>query len=81
MASWRGTVSSGKHHVSSRRLRLAAELLRLGAPPTAAEAPALAARVLAAAYGGWLYHLQRAHVRALAAARQEPVEAALRRAA
>jgi hypothetical protein len=29
-----------------------------------------AAHAAAAAYGGWIYHLQRAHVRALVAARR-----------
>lgn len=36
----------------------------------AASLPALATHVVAAAYGGWLYHLQRAHVQALVAARR-----------
>jgi hypothetical protein len=39
-----------------------------------AGAAGVAVRALAAAYGGWIYHLQRAHVRALVAARR-PVRA------
>jgi hypothetical protein len=37
---------------------------------SAAPAALLAAQVVAAAYGGWLFHLQRAHVRALVEARR-----------
>jgi hypothetical protein len=60
-----------------------AESLRLGGLPSAAIAPTVLARVVAAAYGGWLYHLQRAHVRALVAARPAAAEdaPAVRRAA
>ena len=43
------------------------ELLRHAAAPDSAGG--LALHVLAAGYGGWIYHLQRAHVRALVAAR------------
>jgi hypothetical protein len=32
-------------------------------------------RAAAATYGGWIYHLQRAHVRALVAARTAPIRA------
>ena len=48
-----------------------AEALRLGGLPSADILPTVAGRALAAAYGGWLYHLQRAHVRALVAGRDE----------
>lgn len=41
----------------------------------------VAARAAAAAYGGWIYHLQRAHVRALVAARRAAGEAERHRAA
>lgn len=52
-----------------------ATLARLAAPPAplAAVVGGVAVRALAAGYGAWLYHLQRAHVRALVAARRAPV--------
>jgi hypothetical protein len=46
-----------------------AETLRLGTFPAADVVPTVLGRVVAAAYGGWLYHLQRTHVRALVAGR------------
>ncbi len=58
-----------------------AEALRLGEIPPLAIAPTVLARMVAAAYGGWLYHLQRTHVRALVAARPAAENAATRRAA
>ena len=45
------------------------EALRRAALPSVSAVPSIAAHVLAAAYGGWMYHLQRAHVRALVGAR------------
>jgi hypothetical protein len=47
-----------------------AEVLRRVAVPTLPSVPSLLAHGLAAAYGGWIYHLQRAHVRALIVARR-----------
>jgi hypothetical protein len=47
------------------------------AVPTIGGMPSVAMHVLAAAYGGWIYHLQRAHVRALVASRairREPTQ-------
>jgi hypothetical protein len=49
---------------------LAAALLAVGVLPVRAAVAGVVARVVAAAYGGWIYHLQRAHVRALVAARE-----------
>jgi glycopeptide antibiotics resistance protein len=48
---------------------VASEGLRRMAVPTIGGVPSVALHVLAAAYGGWIYHLQRAHVRALVASR------------
>jgi glycopeptide antibiotics resistance protein len=56
---------------------VASEGLRRMAPPTLGGVPSVALHVLAAAYGGWMYHLQRAHVRALVASRtvrREPAQ-------
>ena len=47
---------------------LAALAAAIGSPTPALSA--VAVRALAALAGGWLYHLQRAHVRALLVARQ-----------
>jgi len=55
---------------------LSEALRRMAFPPIAA-APWIAAHVVSAAYGGWMYHLQRAHVRALVAGRNvrgQPVQ-------
>jgi glycopeptide antibiotics resistance protein len=56
---------------------LAGEALRRMALPAAVGLPSVLMHVLAAAYGGWIYHLQRAHVRALVAprsVRREPTQ-------
>ena len=65
-----------RYRYSAGRVALAAvvgsvvaEALRLGDVPSLEIVPTVLARVVAAAYGGWLYHLQRTHVRALVAAR------------
>ena len=50
----------------------AVSLLRAGGAPGVAEVPAIAASAGAAVYGGWLYHLQRARVRALARQARRP---------
>lgn len=47
-----------------------AEVLRRMSVPSVTVIPLLAAHVVAAAYGGWIYHLQRAHIRELVAARR-----------
>jgi hypothetical protein len=69
-----------RYRYSAGRVALAAvvgsvvaEALRLGDVPSLEIAPTVLARVVAAAYGGWLYHLQRTHVRALVAARAAAV--------
>ena len=51
---------------------IAVSLLRAGGVPGPAEVPAIAASASAAVYGGWLYHLQRARIRALARQARRP---------
>lgn len=65
--AWRVAVVAGLGAI-------VAEALRRAAVPSPAAAPALVAQTVAAAYGGWIYHLQRAHVRALATAGRTPAE-------
>jgi hypothetical protein len=57
------------------------EALRLADMPSLDAAPTILVRALAAAYGGWMYHLQRAHVRALVAARDGEPRASVELAA
>lgn len=47
-----------------------AEIMRRMALPPLDALPTIGAQVFAAAYGGWIYHLQRAHVRALVLGRR-----------
>lgn len=51
---------------------VAASLLRAAGVPGPAELPAILASAGAAVYGGWLYHLQRARIRALARQARRP---------